>query len=112
MLQKLGDSLKGKTWLTYAVFGPLIIIFAAWGAYGIVSLRFGGSSQAAKVNGDTIPLEEVRRAWLDEQARLQQRKAGGELSAAEKAQLQDQVLEGFVMRTLIRQHTRNLGYRV
>jgi peptidyl-prolyl cis-trans isomerase D len=112
MLQKLGDSLKGKTWLTYVVFGPLIVIFAAWGAYGIVNLRFGGSSQAAKVNGDTIPLEEVRRAWLDEQARVQQRKAGGELSAPEKAQLQDQVLEEFVMRTLIRQHTRKLGYRV
>src|SRR5882762_9152735 len=38
MLQRIGDSLKGQKWLAYLVLGALALVFAAWGAYGVVNL--------------------------------------------------------------------------
>jgi len=111
MLQRLGDALKGNAWLKYVILVPLAVIFAAWGAYGIVNLRFGGSDAAAKVNGESIPLEEVRKNWLNRQAQAQSQ-FGAELPPALKARLQDEVLETFIERSLIRERTRKLGYRV
>ena len=111
MLQRIGDALKGNSWLKYVVLVPLAIIFAAWGAYGIVNLRFGGSDVALRVNGETISLEEMRRTWLNQQAEAQSR-SGGELSAALKARLEDEVMESYVRRELIRSRTHSLGYRV
>ncbi len=111
MLQKIGDALTTRKWLTYVLFGALAIIFAAWGAYGIATLQFGSSTNAAKVNGETIPYDQVRQAWLQQQSQWQQR-VGGDMPAAVKAQLEDQLLEQFVRSTLIAQHTRELGYRV
>ena len=73
MLQQIGDSLKGHKWLTYVVFGALALIFAAWGAYGVANLSFGTSSYAAKVNGHTIPYEDVKAPWQREQNEWQQR---------------------------------------
>ncbi len=92
MLQQIGDSLKGHKWLTYTVFGALALIFAAWGAYGVANLSFGSSNYAAKVNGHTIPYEDVRAAWQREQNQWQQR-FGGDIPAGERALLQDQLLE-------------------
>jgi peptidyl-prolyl cis-trans isomerase D len=111
MLQRIGDTLKGNKWLTYLVFGALALIFAAWGAYGIANLRFGGAANAVKVNGHTIPYEQVRQAWQQQQAQWQQR-FGADIPAAEKARLEDQLLESFERSTLITDHTRDLGYRV
>jgi len=111
MLQRLGDALKGKQWLAYAIFGPLVLLFAVWGASGIVNLSFGGSSTALKVNGESVPLEEVRKTWLDQQAKAQSQ-FGGELPPAVKTRLQDEVLESYVQRELIRARTHKLGYRV
>ncbi len=111
MLQKIGDALTTRKWLTYVLFGALAIIFAAWGAYGIATLQFGSSTNAAKVNGETISYDQVRQAWLQQQSQWQQR-VGGDMPAAVKAQLEDQLLEQFVRSTVIAQHTRELGYRV
>ena len=50
MLQQIGDALKGRTghkWITYAVLGALSMVFAAWGAYGIVTLSVGNANSAA-----------------------------------------------------------------
>jgi peptidyl-prolyl cis-trans isomerase D len=111
MLQRIGDALTTRKWLTYVLFGALAIIFAAWGAYGIATLQFGSSTNAAEVNGETIPYDQVRQAWLQQQSEWQQR-VGGDMPAAVKTQLEDQLLEQFVRSTLIAQHTRKLGYRV
>ncbi|HUN75005.1 MAG TPA: peptidyl-prolyl cis-trans isomerase [Steroidobacteraceae bacterium] len=111
MLQRIGDALTTRKWLTYVLFGALAIIFAAWGAYGIATLQFGGSTNAAKVNGETIPYDEVHQAWLQQQSDWQQR-VGGEMPAQVKARLEDELLERFVRSTLMAQHTRELGYRV
>ena len=111
MLQQIGDSLKGHKWLTYVVFGALALIFAAWGAYGVANLSFGTSSYAAKVNGHTIPYEDVKAPWQRQQNEWQQR-FGGDIPAGERSLLQDQLLESAVRNTLIVDRAHDLGYRV
>ena len=118
MLQRIGDALKGtagsakRKWITYLVVGLLSVVFAAWGAYGIVNLSFGGSNYAAEAAGSKITLEEARNAWLREQAQWQQRLGGAEIPAELRTKLQDQVLEGMIRRALIAERTHDLGYRV
>ncbi len=118
MLQSIGDSLKGYTgskwrkWFAYLVLGLLSVIFAAWGAYGIVNLNFGGSNYAAEANGVKIPLEDAHSAWLREQTQWQQRLGGAELPAELRSQLQNQVLESLIRNALLDKRTESLGYRV
>src|ERR1700733_6720758 len=111
MLQQIGDSLKGHKWLTYTVFGALALIFAAWGAYGVANLSFSSSSYAAKVNGHTIPYEDVKAPWQREQNEWQQR-FGSDIPAGERPVMQDQLLESAVRNTLIVDRAHDLGYRV
>src|SRR3989440_12057364 len=112
MLQKIGDSLKGQKWLAYIVLGALALVFAAWGAYGVVNLSFGGSNYAAEANRSKISLEEAREAWLRQQTQWQQRLGGAEIPAPLRGKLQDQVLEGLIGRALLTQRTHDMGYRV
>src|SRR5215469_7400860 len=118
MLQSIGDSLKGYTghkwrkWFAYLLLGLLSVIFAAWGAYGIVNLNFGGSNYAAEANGSKIPIEEARNVWLRQQTMWQQRLGASEMPPELRARLQDQVLEGMIRNALLTQRTHDLGYRV
>src|SRR5438045_6886964 len=112
MLQRIGDALKGQKWLAYLVLGALALVFAAWGAYGVVNLSFGGSNYAAEANGSKISLEEARDAWLRQQTQWQQRLGGAEIPPPLRAKLQDQVLEGLIGRALLTQRTHDMGYRV
>ena len=112
MLQKIRDSLQGQRWLAYLVLGALAVVFAAWGAYGIVNLNFGGSNYAAEANGSKISLEDARNAWLRQQSMWQQRLGGSELPAPLRTRLQDQVLESLIRRALLTQRSHDLGYRV
>src|SRR5256885_5326205 len=112
MLQRIGDALKGEKWLAYLVLGALAVVFAAWGAYGVVNLSFGGSNYAAEANGSKITLEEARAAWLRQQTQWQQRLGGAEIPPPLREKLQDQVLEGLIGRALLTQRTHDLGYRV
>ncbi len=41
MLQNIGDKLKSQRWLAAPLLGLLALIFAAWGAYGVVNISFG-----------------------------------------------------------------------
>src|SRR5256885_6108489 len=112
MLQKIGDSLKGQKWLAYLVLGALALVFAAWGAYGVVNLSFGGSNYAAEADGRKMCLEEARDAWLRQQTQWEQRLGGAEIPPPLRAKLQDQVLEGLIGRALLTQRTHDMGYRV
>ena len=111
MLQRIRDSLQGQKWLAYTVLGALALVFAVWGAYGIVDVSFGPGNHALKVNGETVAAKEVQDAWLRQQPELQQR-FGGEIPDAEKARLQDQLMEAFARRELVAERTREFGYRV
>ena len=112
MLQRIGDALKGQKWLAYLVLGALALVFAAWGAYGIVNLNFGGSDYAAEANGAKISLEEAHNRWVRQQTQWQQRLGGMEIPPDLRKRFQDQMLEGMIGEALIDERTQSLGYRV
>ena len=124
MLQRIGDALKGqegsskRKWITYLFVGTLSVVFAAWGAYGIVNLSFGSPNYAAEVGGNLlssgtkIGIEEVRNAWQQEQSRWQQQLGGAELPPQLRTKLQDEVLEGRIREALLAERTEDFGYRV
>ncbi|HJS89767.1 MAG TPA: peptidyl-prolyl cis-trans isomerase [Steroidobacteraceae bacterium] len=111
MLQKITDTIETHKWLWYSILGALALVFAAWGAYGIVNLNFSSSSYAAKAGGQTISLDAARNAWLRQQGQLQQQ-YGGNIPATVEKSAQDQVLEGLISDALVSEHTQDLGYRV
>ena len=107
MLQKIGDSLKGKKTVAYVILVPLVLVFAVWGAAGMVNLDFfSGAGWAAKVDGAEIPLERVNDAWREQQSQWQQR-FGTEIPEAERVTLQDGLLEQAIRETLIQERTRD-----
>jgi peptidyl-prolyl cis-trans isomerase D len=111
MLQKITDTIETHKWLWYSILGALALVFAAWGAYGIVNLNFSTSSYAAEAGGQTISLDQARNAWLREQGQLQQQ-YGGNIPASVQKSVQDQVLESLISEALVSAHTEKLGYRV
>jgi peptidyl-prolyl cis-trans isomerase D len=112
MLQKMGDSLKGKKIIAYLLLIPLALVFAIWGATGIVDMNVAGTAaSAAKVNGTEISADAVREAWSDQQARWQQQ-FGGDIPEETRKVLQENLLETFVRRALISDRTSEGGYRV
>lgn len=111
MLQKITDTIETHKWLWYSILGALALVFAAWGAYGIVNLNFSTSSYAAEAGGQTISLDQAHNAWVHAQGQLQQQ-YGGNVPAAIQKGAQDQVLEGLIGEALMSEHTEKLGYRV
>ena len=109
MLQKIRDHLHGA--IGYTILGAIALVFVAWGAYGIVDVGIGQSAYAAKVDGEKIPLETARQAWLEQQAQAA-RAFGGEIPEDRKAQLQQSVLEGLITRAMVDNRVHALGYRV
>jgi len=112
MLQKLGDSLKGKKILAWIILAPLALVFVAWGATGAVNLDFmGPQTYAAKVNGERIEQEEANRLWQDEQSRWQQQ-VGTDIPEDIRKDLQEGVLERLIRAQLVTERSREAGYRV
>jgi peptidyl-prolyl cis-trans isomerase D len=111
MLQNLGDKLKGQRWLATIVLGSLALIFAVWGAYGIVNVSIGAPDYALKVNGERISNETLNRAWQERQAQYQQMLNGSEISDQQKSELQQKLVDEFVRNTLLRQRAEEGGYR-
>jgi peptidyl-prolyl cis-trans isomerase D len=111
MLQRIRDGLQAQKWVTYTVIGALILVFAAWGAYGIVDLSIGTSNFAAKANGEKISLQEAQETWQRQQM-MWQRQFGADLPAEMKTRMQDETLEALISDSLLQQHAQNLGYRV
>jgi peptidyl-prolyl cis-trans isomerase D len=111
MLQNIGDKLKSQRWLALLVLGPLALIFAVWGAYGIANLSFSSSSFGLKVNGETIPVATLQQAWQQRQSEYAQQ-LRAEIPEAQKKQLQQQLLDQYVRSTLMHQAAMRHGYRV
>src|ERR1700734_2346444 len=111
MLQKITDTIERHKWLSYSVLGALALVFAAWGAYGLVNLNVSTSSFAAEANGQTISLDEAHSVWLRQQSQLQQQ-FGGNIPPVVQKTYQDQVLEGLITDALMSQRTDKVGYRV
>jgi peptidyl-prolyl cis-trans isomerase D len=111
MLQDLGDKLKSQRWLATIVLGSLALIFAIWGAYGVVNLSFGAPDYALKVNGERISNETVNRAWQERQAQYQQMLNGSEMPDEMKHSIQQKLLDEFIRSALLRQRAEEGGYR-
>jgi peptidyl-prolyl cis-trans isomerase D len=75
-----------------------------------VNFNVGATTYAAQAGGQTVSLEEARRAWL--QAEEQQHLGNVQLPPQLTAQLQDQVLERLIKNALITERAQGLGYRV
>jgi len=105
MLQTIRDKITG--WFATVFLGAIAIVFIFWG----INLRSVTTpTYAAKVNGERIPLETARRAWQEQQARLQQMMRS-EIPDAFKKQQQDALLDGLIRHTLLAERAHDLGYR-
>ncbi len=105
MLQKIHDKLTG--WLAYLILGAIAMVFVFWG----INWSLGAPDYAAKVNGQTIPVNEVREAYQEQLAKLD-RQANGSVDEAARAALKKQVIEGFVANEALITRVDSLGYRV
>jgi peptidyl-prolyl cis-trans isomerase D len=112
MLQRIRDGLHRHKWLGYVVLGALALVFAAWGAYGIVNLNIDNANYAAEAGSQKISVQEARSAWTQQESRLQQSFGSQDIPAAIRERYQDQVLEGLIRKALMTQRTHDLGYRV
>ena len=111
MLQNLGDKLKGQRWLATLVLSLLALLFAIWGAWGVVNFAVGAPDYALKVNGERISNETLNRAWQERQAEYQRMLNGSEMSDEQKRMLQQQLVDEYVRNALLRQRALEGGYR-
>jgi peptidyl-prolyl cis-trans isomerase D len=111
MLQSIGDKLKSQRWLAGLLLGLLALIFAAWGAYGVVNISFAPQDYGLKVNGERVSTETLNRAWQEHQAQYAQALNGASLPPAQTKLMQQQLLNEYVRETVLRQRAQSDGYR-
>ena len=111
MLQAINDKLKRTRWLGIVLLGLLGLVFALWGAYGVVNLSFSGTDYGLKVNDERISTETLNRAWQQRQAQFQQSLNGAEMTDAQKSMLQQQLIDEYVRQSLLRQRAQQSGFR-
>lgn len=105
MLQNIRDKITG--WVSWFFLGIIAIVFIFWG----VDFGTSTASYAAKVDGERISAQDVRRAWQQQQARLQQMMRAELPEEMVKSQ-QAAILDQYVRRELLRQRAQEFGYRI
>jgi peptidyl-prolyl cis-trans isomerase D len=114
LLQTIHDKITG--WIAGVVIFLIAVPFIFWG----IDVGFGVANYAARVDTDDlpfwkpsvkIPLGDVTRTYQTQLASRQQ-VFQGEVPAEMRVELQDQVLENYVQREILEQHSKALGYRV
>jgi peptidyl-prolyl cis-trans isomerase D len=118
MLQNISDKLKGEggggsahRWVWYVILGALALVFVAWGPTTVMDFSFGQNSYAAKVNGEKISAVEMNERWQSRLPALMEA-YGGELTAEQRTELQQQMLAVAVRELVTKQHAREVGFRV
>jgi peptidyl-prolyl cis-trans isomerase D len=106
MLQTIRDKISG--WVATSFLAAIAIVFIFW---GMGSRQTSASSSAAKVNGETIPMETVRKAWQERQSRLQQMMRA-ELPPEFVKSQQQALLDEMIRTRLLTKRAEDLGYRV
>jgi peptidyl-prolyl cis-trans isomerase D len=86
-------------------------VFVAWGPYAAVDLSFTQGDYAAKVDGEKISAAEINERWQQRLPQLLQA-TGGQLSEAQRVQMQQELLDSAVTALAATQHARKLGLRV
>lgn len=105
MLQTIRDKITG--WVAGLFLGAIGIVFVFWG----IDFQSGADTFAAKVDGERIPAETVRRAWQQRQSQLQQMLRNELPPEMAKAQ-QTALLDQYIQQTLLTQRANDLGYKV
>lgn len=105
MLQSIRDKVSGP--IAWVFLGAIAIVFVFWG----IDFQSGAVTYAAKVDGERISAQEVRRAWQQQQSRLQQMMRA-ELPDELVRSQQRAILDQFVRQALLEQRASELGYRV
>jgi peptidyl-prolyl cis-trans isomerase D len=105
MLQTIRDKISGV--VAIAFLGAIAVVFVFWG----VDFQTGAQTYAAKVGGDTISSDTVRRAWQQRQSQLQQM-LRDELPPDMVKSQQAMLLDQFVQQELLKQRAQRYGYRV
>jgi peptidyl-prolyl cis-trans isomerase D len=105
MLQQIRDRISG--WFAALFLGAIAVVFIFWG----IQFESTVATAAAKVNGESIPSELVRKAWQDRQTELQ-RTLRDELPPELVAAEQKKLVDDFIARELLVQRAHELGYRV
>ena len=105
MLQQIRDKITG--WFAAVFLGAIAVVFIFWG----IQFESSSSVAAAKVNGESIPAEQIRSAWQQRQGELQQAMRD-ELPPALVKEEQAKLLNDTVRREVLVQHVNKMGYRV
>lgn len=105
MLQKIREKITGL--VAFFFIALIAVVFVFWG----VDFGAGVQSYAAKVDGETISADMVRRAWQQRQSQLRQVLRDEIPEELLKSQ-QAATLEQFIQQTLLTQRARQFGYRV
>ena len=106
MLQRIHDSL-GR-WVAAIILGLIAVGFIFW---GVNFNQTASATFAAKVNGESIPLQEFDRELQARQNQYQQQYRI-ELSEDMRRQLRRNVIDNLVSATALRQRVEDRGYRV
>lgn len=105
MLQRIREKITGL--VAFFFIGLIAVVFIFWG----VDFGAGVQRYAAKVDGEAISADMVRRAWQQRQSQLRQMLPDEIPDELLKAQ-QAATLEQFIQQTLLTQRAREVGYRV
>jgi peptidyl-prolyl cis-trans isomerase D len=105
MLQKIREKITG--WVAWTIIITIAVVFAVWG----IDLSFTPRAVAAKVNGEEVPLEPVRRAYQEQISRLHEA-FRGDVPAEIAGEVRRGVIEQHVRRELLRQRIQQERYRV
>lgn len=105
MLQIIRDKITG--WVAAVFIGVIAVVFVFWG----VDFQSSGPGFAAKVDGEKIPSETVRRAWQQRQSQLQQMMRSDLPPEMVKSQ-QQAMLDEFIRTSLLSQRAEEFGYRI
>jgi peptidyl-prolyl cis-trans isomerase D len=111
MLQRIRDGLQGQKWLAGFVLGAIGLTFVFWGGSGALDFTGMSGATAAEVDGVKIPAEEATRAWSDTQARWS-RQFGTDIPAEQRVAMQQNILDGLVMRKLVAKRLDDAKFRV
>ena len=111
MLLRLRDGLSRHKWLAWVVLGLIGATFVFWG--GTNSLDFNGVSKndAATVDGEEIPASAATDMWSQQQGRWAQQ-FGSDIPDAQRAKMQEDILEQLILQKLVTLRLKNQHYRV
>jgi peptidyl-prolyl cis-trans isomerase D len=105
MLQTIRDKINGIIAILF--LGAIAVVFVFWG----IDFQSGAPSYAAKVDGESIAIDTVRRAWQQRQSQLQQMLRDELPDDMVKSQ-QEALLDQFVRQALLVQRARDYGYHI